>query len=115
MHKDGLTSKIATEQMTSTRNLPTSEQLAHLCAEAKVDATDCKGTAGMGLGWQILTLGDETIIDHSGSDWGVHAHAFFLPRRRFGMVVFTNGDSGGKVIKEIFSLAYHNPLFAATL
>ena len=75
MHKDGLSNKIATEQMTSTPNLPTPEQLAHLCTEAKVNASDCKGTAGIGLGWQILTLGDETIVDHGGSDWGVHTHA----------------------------------------
>jgi hypothetical protein len=31
------------------------------------------------------------------------------------MVVFTNGEKGSKVIKEIVSLAYHNPLFIATL
>lgn len=115
MRRDGLTNKIAVEQMTSTRNLPTPEQLTNLCAEAKVNASDCKGTAGMGLGWQIMTLEDETIIDHSGSDWGVRTHVFFLPQRRFGMVVFTNGDNGGKVIKEIVSLAYHNALFIATL
>lgn len=115
MHKDGLTNKIATEQVTSTRNLAGPEQLAHLCAEAKVSSSDCNGTAGMGLGWEVLTLNGETIIDHSGADWGVHTLAFFLPQRRFGMVVFTNGDNGGKVIKQVVSLAFHNSLFAATL
>lgn len=116
IHKDGLTSKIATEQLTSTRNLATHEQLEHLCVEAKVSSpSDCKGTAGMGLGWEVLTLNDEMIIDHSGSDWGVHTLAFFLPQRQFGMVVFTNGENGAKVIREIVSLAYHNPLFIATL
>jgi CubicO group peptidase (beta-lactamase class C family) len=69
----------------------------------------------MGLGWEVLALDGETIIDHSGSDWGVHTLVFFLPQRQFGMVVFTNGDNGAKVIKEIVSLVYHNPLFIATL
>jgi CubicO group peptidase (beta-lactamase class C family) len=116
IHKDGLTNKIATEQVTSTRNLASREKLEQLCTEAKVSSpSDCKGTAGMGLGWEVLALNGETIIDHSGSDWGVHTLTFFLPQRQFGMVVFTNGDNGEKVIKEIVSLAYHNPLFIATL
>jgi hypothetical protein len=33
-------------------------------------------TAGLGLGWQIIQINDETIVDHSGSDWGVHTHSF---------------------------------------
>jgi CubicO group peptidase (beta-lactamase class C family) len=116
MHKDGRSEQIAIEQLTSTRNLAGHEQLEHLCAEAKVShPSDCKGTAGMGLGWEVLSLKDETIIDHSGSDWGVHTLVFFLPQRQFGMVVFTNGENGSKVIKEIVSLAYHNALFIATL
>jgi CubicO group peptidase (beta-lactamase class C family) len=115
IHQDGLTKEIAREQVTSTRNLANPDKLKQLCAAAKVSSTDCKGTAGMGLGWEVLTLNDETIIDHSGSDWGVHALAFFVPERQIGMVVFTNGDNGEKVIKEIVSLAYHNPLFIPTL
>jgi CubicO group peptidase (beta-lactamase class C family) len=116
MHKDGLTSSIATERFTSTRNLATREQLTQLCAEAKVSsAADCTGSAGMGLGWEILSLDGEEIIDHSGSDWGIHTLAFFVPERQFGMVVFTNGDGGNKIIKEIVGLAYHDALFIATL
>jgi len=116
MHKDGLTDKIATEQMISTRNLAVPEQLKKLCAEAKVSSSaDCQGTAGMGLGWEILVLNGKTIINHSGSDWGVHTLVFFLPERQFGMVLFTNGQNGSKVIREIVSLAYHNSLFLATL
>ena len=116
IHKDGLTNEIATQQVTSTRNLATGKQLEHLCAEAKVKSpSGCKGAAGMGLGWEVLTLNGETIIDHSGSDWGVHTLVFFLPKLQFGMVVFTNGDNGGKVIKEVVSSAYHNRLFIATL
>jgi CubicO group peptidase (beta-lactamase class C family) len=115
IHKQGLTNKIAIDQLTSTRNLASREQLEHLCAEAKASPSDCKGAAGMGLGWEVLVLNDETIIDHSGSDWGVHTLVFFLPQRQFGIVVFTNGANGAKVIKEIVSLAYHDPLFIATL
>jgi CubicO group peptidase (beta-lactamase class C family) len=115
MHADGLTAQIATEQLTNTRNLATREQLEHLCADAKVESSECNGSAGMGLGWEVLSLDDERIIDHSGSDWGVHTLAFFVPSTQFGMVVFTNGANGDKVIKEIVSLAYRAPLFIATL
>lgn len=116
MHQDGLTSAIAKEQLTSTRNLATREQLEQLCAAARIGASaGCAGTAGMGLGWEVLSLNGETIIDHSGSDWGVHTLAFFVPQRRFGMVVFTNGANGTKVIREIVALAWHDPLFVATL
>jgi CubicO group peptidase (beta-lactamase class C family) len=116
MHHDGLTTAIAKEQLTSTRNLASREQLEQLCAEARVGSTSgCTGSAGMGLGWEVLSLNGEEIIDHSGSDWGVHTLAFFVPQRRFGMVVFTNGASGDKVIREIVALAWHDPLFVATL
>jgi CubicO group peptidase (beta-lactamase class C family) len=116
MHKDGLTDNIATEQMTITRNLASAEKLQELCAEAKVSPpSPCQGTGGLGLGWEILVINGETIIDHSGGDWGVHTLVFYLPQRQLGMVLFTNGDNGSKVIREIVSLAYHNPLFLATL
>jgi hypothetical protein len=38
----------------------------------------CRVTAGLGLGWQIIQINDETIVDHSGSDWGVHTDALSL-------------------------------------
>ena len=44
--------------------------------QAKWNLAGCRVTAGLGLGWQIIQINDETIVDHSGSDWGVHTHAF---------------------------------------
>ena len=115
MRKEGLTDKIASEQITSTRNLASREQVEQLCAAAKVDPTVCQGTAGMGLGWEVLTLNGETIIDHSGSDWGVHTLAFYAPQKQMGIVVFTNGDKGNEVIREVVRTLYPNRLFLATL
>jgi hypothetical protein len=66
-------------------------------------------------GWEILVLNGQTIIDHSGDDWGVHSFVFYLPSQQRGMVVFTNGDNGGSVIREVVSVAYRNPLFLATV
>ena len=65
----------------------------------------------MGLGWEIIGINGEIIITHSGSDPGVKALVFFLPRTRMGMVVLTNGENGRKVIREVVRTVYPNPVF----
>jgi CubicO group peptidase (beta-lactamase class C family) len=56
-----------------------------------------------GLGWSIIKglPDDEYAIYHSGSDYGVKTIAFFLPKSRRGLVIFTNGDNGFSVINKI--------------
>jgi CubicO group peptidase (beta-lactamase class C family) len=116
MHGDGLTPALVREQRTLTRNRVDQSAVTKLCTAAGVaKPEDCRGSAGMGLGWEVESLNGETIIGHSGSDWGVHTLVFFLPERKLGVVVFTNGENGGNVIKEVASLLYPNPIFVATL
>jgi hypothetical protein len=72
MHREGLTSEIAAQRDTSTRNPATRGKLQGLRVSAGVrDPAHCRGSAGMALGWEILSLDGDTIIDHSDSDWGV--------------------------------------------
>jgi hypothetical protein len=68
----------------------------------------------MGLGWQIIVHDGVTIVDHSGSDTGANAHAFFVPAKHFGAVIFTNGENGPKVIGEIVRVLYPDPVYVET-
>ncbi len=115
MRRQGLTHDIADAQMTSTRNLPTADEVRQLCIKAGMAADACRARAGMGLGWQIIELNGVTVIDHSGSDWGVRTHVFFDPNKQTGVVIFTNGDKGNDVIRKVAGLLYPDPLFIATL
>jgi hypothetical protein len=48
-------------------------------------------------------------------EWGVHTLAFYLPQRQTGGVIFTNGENGAKVIRDVVRLLYPDPNFMATL
>jgi len=56
-----------------------------------------------GLGWDILTnlSNGEYTIFHTGSDAGTRTAVILLPRSKRGLVVFTNGDNGNKLIELI--------------
>ena len=115
MQNDGLTKEIAAERMVSTRNQATPEEVKKLCAETKQDPAHCAVSAGMGLGWQVVKHNDVTILDHTGSDPGVHTVAFFVPEKKMGVVVFTNGENGEKVIQEVVKVLYPDEVLIATL
>ena len=59
-----------------------------------------------GLGWEVIVdLPDgEYALEHGGSDQGVKAIAFLLPKSKRGLVILTNGDNGmfvyNNIIKE---------------
>ena len=50
------------------------------------------------LGWQVWRLENEQAIAHGGDDDGFHSQAVFLPSRKSGFVVLTNGDGGTDLI-----------------
>ena len=56
-----------------------------------------------GLGWTVIRglPGEEYLISHGGSDYGVKTLAYFLPESKRGIVMFTNGDNGFSVINNI--------------
>ena len=50
------------------------------------------------LGWQVWRLEQEQAIAHGGDDDGFHSQSVFLPSRKSGFVVLTNGDGGVDLI-----------------
>jgi CubicO group peptidase (beta-lactamase class C family) len=60
-----------------------------------------------GLGWDIMNnlSNGEYAIFHTGADPGTRTAVILLPESRRGIVVFTNGDNGNKLI-ELVVLEY---------
>lgn len=76
-----------------------------VCKEGKLEGDACPKALGFGLGWAVLRYKNETIVMHGGSDPGVKTQGYFVPERRFGLVILTNGETGTKVIRDIAALA----------
>jgi len=114
MHDEGLTKEIAAQRATMTRDQVKPEDLAKVCKKAG-EVGPCTITAGMGLGWQVETVNGVKILNHSGSDWGVHTFAMFVPSQGIGVIVFTNGENGNEVIRKVVEALYPNKLFVVTI
>ena len=68
-----------------------------------------------GLGWLVvkdLPNGEYALV-HSGADQGVRTMVILLPRSKSGVVVFTNGDKGNKIIRRL--MREHCPFGAQIL
>lgn len=85
------------------------------CGEGRLPMDVCPDGVGMGLGWMVMRYGEETVITHSGSDSGEQTLAFFVPERRIGLVIFTNGANGKRVFPDIVAQVYPNEAFLALL
>ena len=115
MRNDQLTKQLAAERLTITRNLTSPENSIVLC-ESSSDPAHCHVSTSFGLGWNIVEINNERIVDHTGADADVKTFAFFIPKQRLGAVVFTNGpDVGHKMIDKILGVLYPNPVYAETL
>lgn len=70
-------------------------------AQAMLTPVDAE--AGYGLGWGLGRWGGHPYFEHGGSNEGFRCDAFaFLDGSRQGVVIMTNGDSGGLLAAEIF-------------
>ncbi|RLD50565.1 MAG: hypothetical protein DRI97_16855 [Bacteroidetes bacterium] len=60
---------------------------------------------GFGLGWYIVKdfYDGEYAIMHTGSDAGVATKVVLLPESKRGIIVFTNGDNGFKLIDKVIN------------
>jgi CubicO group peptidase (beta-lactamase class C family) len=85
------------------------------CDPARVPV--CPVRIGYGLGWSIMEYADanETVIWHTGSDWGEKAMVFYFPGRREGVVMLTNGANGFLPMIDIGILLFPDREFAGFL
>lgn len=113
MRNERIAKTLVDQRLTLTRNAVKPEEVTEVCTAAKL--TGCTVSAGMGLGWEVLNFNGTTLIRHGGSDRGVRAIALFVPAEKTGVVVFTAGDNGGKVIREVFGILYPNPILLQIL
>jgi CubicO group peptidase (beta-lactamase class C family) len=61
---------------------------------------------GYALGWQVGTYGGDTLLHHFGGFPGFDAHVSFMPGRRVGVAVLTNGGFGGGLMDQVSQYLY---------
>lgn len=75
----------------------------------------CPISGGFGMGWAVFEYEDETVIVQGGGDWGERTIGFFIPQRDVGIIVFTNGANGSKIISEAAAILYPDSAFLSFL
>ena len=65
---------------------------------------------GYGFGWQIGTLGADTILNHGGGFLGFSTSMSFMPQRRIGVIVMTNENGTGSALAELAARAVYGRL-----
>lgn len=111
MKNDGLSPAIAAARGRTFENM-----VAMACPREKIAAELCPKSVAFGLGWVAYDNGQELVMMHGGGDWGERTLAFYVPARRFGLVIFTSGANGQKVIRDTVAALYpENRQFGAFL
>lgn len=95
------------------RRTITEDQAGQLCASGRMPTEACPEALGFGLGWTVFDTGSDTVLLHGGGDWGERTLAFYIPEKRFGAVVLTNGANGQKLIRDVVRTIYPDPSFGA--
>jgi CubicO group peptidase (beta-lactamase class C family) len=67
---------------------------------------------GYGFGWQIGTLGTDTILNHGGGFSGFSTSMSFMPQRRIGVVVMANDNGTGSALTALAARAVYAKLIA---
>ncbi|HEX7027472.1 MAG TPA: serine hydrolase domain-containing protein, partial [Gammaproteobacteria bacterium] len=103
------------EDLAARRFTITDDQHGEMCAALSLAADLCPARMGYALGWIGFEYPDDTIMMHTGKDWGEQTLAFFSLRRRLGVVVLTNGANGMRVAAKVAALLFEHPGFNAFL
>jgi hypothetical protein len=105
MNNEGVNQQIAAQRQKIRRNLIAPEAESVLCEDAG-DPANCKVAMGFGLGWRIVEINNETILDHTGADSDVKTFAFFFPKRT-GAIIFTDGPNvGHQMIDKVLGILF---------
>ncbi|HJU69716.1 MAG TPA: serine hydrolase [Gemmatimonadaceae bacterium] len=65
---------------------------------------------GYGFGWQIGTVGADTVLTHGGGFLGFSTSMSFMPQRRIGVIVMTNENGTGSALAELAARAVYSQL-----
>ncbi|MCE9523014.1 MAG: beta-lactamase family protein [Alphaproteobacteria bacterium] len=95
MKNEGITAALATERLTVVDNAA-----PKVCSDGDLTGDACPQSVGFGLGWGVIRYQNQTVVMHGGSDPGVKTQGYFVPERGFGLIMFTNGENGNKVIRD---------------
>ena len=63
--------------------------------------------SGYGFGWQIGTLGADTVLMHGGGFLGFSTSMSFMPQRRIGVIAMTNDNGTGSALAELAARAVY--------
>lgn len=108
-----MTNEGMTPELAATRFDIRQDQIA--LTGCPLPAEYCPSAVGFGLGWEVFEYERETVVHHGGSDWGEKTLAVFNPETRSGIVIFTNGANGDKMISEVAGLLWADSLFTKFL
>ncbi|WP_114941802.1 serine hydrolase domain-containing protein [Mucilaginibacter endophyticus] len=63
----------------------------------------------MGLGWEVMKPleNGEYLLMHTGADDGVKTLIILLPQSKRGIILFTNGNNGFDLVKNVIKSAFH--------
>jgi CubicO group peptidase (beta-lactamase class C family) len=67
---------------------------------------------GYGFGWQIGTLGADTLLAHGGGFLGFSTHMSFMPGRRIGVIVMANENGLGSALTDLAARAVYRHLIS---
>lgn len=63
---------------------------------------------GYGFGWQIVLLGDDTLLNHGGGFPGYATHMSFMPDRHAGVAVMANESELGPPLVDLLAVAVYD-------
>ncbi|MBM4186632.1 MAG: beta-lactamase family protein [Gemmatimonadetes bacterium] len=88
---------VAIELQTAIRG-PTGKVLSQASAREMIAPT---GLGPFAVGFVIEKRGEGWYFNHGGANWGFRCNLLAHVRKGYGVVVMTNGDNGGQIIREI--------------
>lgn len=78
-------------------------------------AATCPPHVGFGLGWQLMEFPKQRVVMHTGKDDGVFTFVYLNQSTRDGVVIFTNGEAGYKLVLPVLEMTGTDPAFLSFL